>query len=41
MYQDLMELYAIRPEDDCDSDKPGDEWEWVGEGEAGLLPGKK
>ena len=27
--------------DDCDSDEVGDEWEWVGEGKAGLLQGKK
>jgi hypothetical protein len=30
------------PEDDCDSEDPGDEWEWVGTGKEGLLrQGKK
>ena len=37
MIQDTMQ-----PEDDCDSDELGDEWEWVGKGKAGLLlQGKK
>ena len=34
-------VVCYQPEDDCDSDEAGDEWEWVGEGKAGLLQGKK
>jgi hypothetical protein len=30
---------CYQPEDDCDIDEVGDEWEWVGEGKAGLLQG--
>ena len=33
-------VVCYQPEDDCDSDVPGDEWEWVGDGKAGLLQGK-
>jgi hypothetical protein len=29
-------VMCYKPDDDCDSDGPGDEWEWVGEGKAGL-----
>ena len=29
-------VMCYKPDDDCDSDEPGDEWEWVGEGKAGL-----
>ena len=53
MYACIVEYYkndpgcdgvvvCYQPEDDCDSDKPRDEWEWVGKGKAGLLlQGKK
>jgi hypothetical protein len=34
-------VVCYQPEDDCDSDEAGDEWEWVGEGKAGLLQRKK
>mgnify|MGYP006166535661 FL=1 len=34
-------VVCYQPEDDCDSDEAGDEWEWVGEGKTGLLQGKK
>ena len=34
-------VVCYQPEDDCDSDEAGDEWEWVSEGKAGLLQGKK
>jgi hypothetical protein len=37
----LDRVVCYQPEDDCDSDEVGDEWEWVGEGKAGLLQGKK
>ncbi len=37
----LDRVVCYQPEDDCDSDEAGDEWEWVGEGKAGLLQGKK
>jgi hypothetical protein len=30
-------VVCYQPEDDCGSDEAGDEWEWVGEGKAGLL----
>ncbi len=33
-------VVCYQPEDDCGSDVPGDEWEWVGDGKAGLLQGK-
>ena len=29
-------VMCYKPNDNCDSDEPGDEWEWVGEGNAGL-----
>ena len=29
-------VMCYKPGDDCDSDEPGDEWEWVGEGKAGM-----
>jgi hypothetical protein len=34
-------VVCYQPEDDCDGDEVGGEWEWVGEGKAGLLQGKK
>jgi hypothetical protein len=34
-------VVCYQPKDDCDSDKAGDEWEWVGEGKVGLFQGKK
>ena len=35
-------VVCYQPEDDCDSDEPGNEWEWVGKGKAELLlQGKK
>ena len=30
-------VVCYQREDDCDSDEAGDEWEWVGEGKAGLM----
>jgi hypothetical protein len=29
-------VQCFMPEDDCDSKDPGDEWEWIGKGKAGL-----
>jgi len=37
----LNGVVCYQPEDDCDIYEAGDEWEWVGEGKAGLLQGKK
>jgi len=34
-------VVCYQPDDDCGSDEPGDEWEWVGKGKEGLLQGKK
>ncbi len=34
-------VVCYQSDDDCDSDEAGGEWEWVGEGKAGLLWGKK
>jgi hypothetical protein len=33
-------VVCYQPEDDCDSDKAGDEWEWVGKVKQGCCRGK-